>query len=167
MNRMHLVAVAACSAALGIVACRSTDRVSETNTTSAPLPVAEPQPNADVPNVASVPVDDEARDGGQQSQVGHSGHAAYDTAGDEARDGGSSALSDFAAIKDAGRSAVDDANTSKNVHTKTGTKAKTNAGTGNVAPGHIMFPPDTPGRATGSPNSNGSHDVGAGGALVR
>jgi hypothetical protein len=89
MNRMHLVAFAA---AFGIVACdRAPERASVTTTTSACAPAA---------------LSAEACDGGQQSQVGHSGHAAYDTSGDEARDGGHPALSELTGAKDAGPTQV-------------------------------------------------------------
>jgi hypothetical protein len=141
MNRTNLFAAVAL--ALGVFACeRNADRASETKTTSAAQPAdtsgtTTPAPVAPADTSMNINVD--AKDGGR----------APSTLGLEAKDGGHRATG-----TQTGADGPDHA------------RAPLDRNKNTVAPGHITTPPDH-GRATGAPNSDGSHDIGAGGSPTR
>ena len=147
MNRTNLIAVA--TLAVGLFACdRSADRGAQTNTTSAAVPAENAGTTTQAPVAA-----DTTSESAYAKDAGHVGITS--TTGSDldlnAKDAGHASISDNANAKDAGHVSFD-----KSLDKKKST----------VAPGHIAVPSDH-GRATGAPNSDGSHNLGPDGTQTR
>lgn len=161
MTRRKIFAAAAAALTLGVFACdRNDNRASETNTTSAqavPVP-ADPVAPAPVSATADTETGLEAKDGGHLE-----GTSASTGGGSFAKDGGH-------VTSDTSSGTSTSTSTSSSPSPALGAKAKDAGATRNaatpaggdreVAPGHIMVPPER-GPGTGQPNSNGSHNIGS------
>ena len=163
IKRTNLIAVA--TLAVGLFACdRNADRAAQTNTTSAAVPAENAgtttqapvapadtitSENANANANASTNANANANESEYAKDAGHVGTTS--TTGSDldlnAKDAGHASVSDNANAKDAGHVSLD--------------KKKST-----VAPGHIAVPSDH-GRATGAPNSDGSHNLGPDGTQTR
>lgn len=140
MTNTNLIAAVALT--FGVFACeRSSDKASETHTTSA---TPSPAPAETAPPAPAAPALTDEPQGETTS------FAPQVQRSDAGTDAGS-------------RGRATGAPAGMTTGTQTGTTGNPNSGTTDdaVAPGHIMFPPEK-GPGTGRPNSNGSHNLGSG-----
>ena len=150
MTNKTLIATAAMAVlTLGVVACDRSDKSSTTNTTAAEAP-------NDPSTLTAVPQDQTLdKDAGVITEGTLPQRNAPSM-------GPSQQSSDMSGVNN--RGSVTNSGTPMNG--KTGPAAAPDATT-EVAPGHIMFPPEKNGPATGQPNSNGSQNIGASGPVDR